>query len=69
MMKKKYIKPELEFEVLFEDVMDDSPLLNLSKSWKNCEGGAKGNEFILEDTDFEDESGPFPPIFDDTFFD
>lgn len=66
MMKKKYIKPELEFEVLFEDVMQ---LINLSKTHDNCEGGAKGNEFILEDTDFEEESGPFPPIFDDTIFD
>ena len=65
-MKKKYIKPELEFEVLFEDVMQ---LINTSKPWNNGEGGAKGNEFILEDTDFEEESGPFPPIFDDTIFD
>ena len=66
MMKKKYIKPELEFEVLFEDVMQ---LINGSKPWNDGEGCAKGNEFILEDTDFEDESGPFPPIFDDTIFD
>ena len=68
MMKKKYIKPELEFEVLFEDVMEGNPFVNTSKTVNNCEG-AKGNEFILEDTDFEDESGPFPPIFDDTIFD
>lgn len=66
MMKKKYIKPELEFEVLFEDVMDQ--IISLSKTYNDCEG-AKGNEFILEDTDFEEESGPFPPIFDDTIFD
>lgn len=69
MMKKKYIKPELEFEVLFEDVMDENLSLITSKAWNDCEGGAKGNEFILEDTDFEEESGPFPPIFDDTIFD
>ena len=66
MMKKKYITPELEFEVIFEDVMDQ--VISQSTPVNNCEG-AKGNEFILEDTDFEDESGPFPPIFDDTIFD
>ena len=65
-MKKKYITPELEFEVIFEDVMDQ--IISGTTTVNNCEG-AKGNEFILEDTDFEDESGPFPPIFDDTIFD
>ena len=65
-MKKKYIKPELEFEVIFEDVMDQ--VISQSKTWNDSEG-AKHNEFIFDDTDFEDESGPFPPIFDDTIFD
>ena len=63
-MKKQYIHPELEFELLFEDVMDQ--IINTSKTWDNCEG-AKRNEFIFDDTDFEDESGPFP-ILDDTLF-